>query len=36
MALTDRLPDGAEPDEVFAAFTDWTSELPPIRTCVGQ
>jgi superfamily II RNA helicase len=26
MTLTDRLPDGADPDEVFAAFTDWTSE----------
>jgi len=26
MTLTDRLPQGAEPDEVFAAFADWTME----------
>jgi superfamily II RNA helicase len=26
MTLTDRLPDGAEPDAVFAAFADWTAE----------
>ncbi len=26
MTLTDQLPDGAEPDEVFAAFTDWTAD----------
>ena len=25
MTLTDQLPDGAEPDEVFAAFADWTA-----------
>jgi superfamily II RNA helicase len=25
MKLTDQLPDGAEPDEVFAAFADWTA-----------
>src|SRR6202044_1373172 len=25
MTLTDQLPDGAEPDAVFAAFADWTS-----------
>ena len=24
--LTDQLPEGAEPDEVFAAFADWTAE----------
>src|SRR5580698_9161076 len=24
MTLTDQLPDGAEPDAVFAAFADWT------------
>ena len=26
MTLTDRLPHGAEPDDVFAAFTDWAAE----------
>jgi superfamily II RNA helicase len=26
MTLTDLLPDGAEPDDVFAAFTDWAAE----------
>ena len=26
MTLTDRLPDSSEPDEVFAAFADWTAE----------
>jgi superfamily II RNA helicase len=26
MSLSDRLPDGADPDELFAAFTDWVSE----------
>ncbi len=26
MTLTDRLPDGAEPDEVFAAFAEWAAE----------
>jgi superfamily II RNA helicase len=26
MTLTDQLPDGAEPDDVFAAFADWTAE----------
>jgi superfamily II RNA helicase len=26
MTLTDQLPAGAEPDEVFAAFADWTAE----------
>jgi superfamily II RNA helicase len=26
MTLTDRLPGSADPDEVFAAFTDWVSE----------
>jgi superfamily II RNA helicase len=26
MTLTDQLPDGAEPDEVFAAFADWTAD----------
>jgi superfamily II RNA helicase len=26
MTLTDRLPDGSGPDEVFAAFADWTAE----------
>jgi len=26
MTLTDRLPDGAEPDDVFASFADWTAE----------
>jgi superfamily II RNA helicase len=26
MTLTDQLPDDAEPDSVFAAFVDWTSE----------
>jgi superfamily II RNA helicase len=26
MTLTERLPDGAEPDAVFAAFADWTAE----------
>jgi superfamily II RNA helicase len=25
MTLTDQLPDGAEPDEVFAAFADWAA-----------
>src|SRR5580692_2232754 len=25
MTLTDQLPAGAEPDEVFAAFADWTA-----------
>jgi superfamily II RNA helicase len=25
MTLTDQLPDGAEPDAVFAAFADWTA-----------
>src|ERR1700722_7808914 len=26
MTLTDRLPDGAEPDELFAAFVEWAAE----------
>ncbi len=26
MTLIDQLPDGAEPDEVFAAFADWTAK----------
>jgi superfamily II RNA helicase len=26
MTLTDLLPDGADPDDVFAAFTDWAAE----------
>jgi superfamily II RNA helicase len=26
MTLTDLLPDGAEPDDVFAAFTDWAAK----------
>ena len=26
MTLTDMLPDGAEPDDVFAAFTEWTAD----------
>src|SRR5580692_7068488 len=26
MTLTDQLPDGAEPDAVFAAFADWAAE----------
>jgi superfamily II RNA helicase len=26
MTLTDQLPDGAEPDEVFDAFADWTAD----------
>ncbi len=26
MTLTDQLPDSAEPDEVFAAFADWTAD----------
>jgi superfamily II RNA helicase len=26
MTLTDRLPDGAAPDDVFAAFADWTAD----------
>ena len=26
MSLTDRLPDGADPDAVFAAFADWAAE----------
>jgi superfamily II RNA helicase len=26
MTLTDLLPDGAEPDDVFTAFTDWAAE----------
>ena len=26
MTLTDRLPDGAEPDAVFSAFADWAGE----------
>ena len=26
MTLTDLLPDGAEPDDVFAAFADWTAD----------
>ena len=26
MTLTDRLPDGAEPDDVFGAFADWVTE----------
>ncbi len=26
MTLTDRLPDSAEPDAVFAAFADWVAE----------
>jgi superfamily II RNA helicase len=26
MTLTDRLPDGADPDDVFAAFSDWAGE----------
>ena len=25
MTLTDLLPDGAEPDDVFASFTDWAA-----------
>jgi hypothetical protein len=34
MTLIDKLPDGAEPDEVFDAFTDWTSEhgFTPVPT----
>ncbi len=26
MTLTDRLPDGADPDDVFAAFVDWAAD----------
>ncbi len=26
MTLTDRLPEGAEPDDVFSAFADWAAE----------
>ena len=26
MTLTDRLPDGAEPDDIFTAFADWTAD----------
>jgi superfamily II RNA helicase len=26
MTLTDQLPEGAEPDDVFAAFADWTAD----------
>ena len=26
MTLTDRLPEGAEPDDVFSAFADWATE----------
>ncbi|MFZ0044239.1 MAG: DEAD/DEAH box helicase, partial [Streptosporangiaceae bacterium] len=26
MTLTDQLPDGAEPDEVFAAFAEWAGK----------
>ena len=26
MTLTDRLPDGADPDDIFTAFADWTAD----------